>query len=89
MKTENDLLIDFNRWFFVKALGNPAKGAVVFQEWKRQRIPRLKENPATLSKEEYESRLKQLKKEAPGYLHYLQTNEFPDLPSNLQPFPKN
>lgn len=89
MKNENDLLIDFHEWLFVEALGNPAKGRLIFNEWKKAWIPKLKQPAAALSEDAYNDQLGMMKEEAPGYLHFLRSNGFPDLPPDLQPFPKN
>lgn len=91
MKTDVDLLTEFFRWLFCEALDvDPAKGSLIFSEWKRQWLPLMQQKAAkAMGDAEYKATLEKMKSEAPAFLHHLRTSNFPDLPPDLKPFPKS
>jgi hypothetical protein len=89
MKTDVDLLTEFHSWFFPAAVGDAIKGSLIFHEWKKQWLPKMNGKPQMLTDTEFAAKLEVLKNEAPGYLHYLRSTSFPELPPELHPFPKN
>lgn len=89
MKTEQDLFREFFTWLIASMGGDSAKATLLQKQFEIQIMPRTKGAGRTLSDEEYAAKFEQMKKEAPAFLHFLQSNQFPELPEKLRPFPKN
>ena len=89
MKTDDDLMREFMKWLFDHMGGPPAKAELIKVQFDRFWSSMTKKPPTPISDAEYAQKLEQMKKEAPGFLHFLESNTFPELPPHLQPFPKN
>lgn len=89
MKSDDDLMREFMKWLFDHMRGPSAKAKLIKSQFDRFWSSRAKKPPTPMSDMDYAMKLEQLKVEAPGFLHFLESHSFPELPSNLQPFPKN
>ena len=80
MKTDHDLMKEAIRWFHAST-GAPAayverKMLEFDQMWRSFQTP----PPMPMSDAEYATKLEQLKREAPAYLHFLLNNDFHETP---------
>lgn len=81
---EGDLLEDFFRYLFTSQGMSAGEAELKIVEMRK----RFEMNPGKeLSAEDYSQKLAEMKKEAPAYLYYLQTNKFPELRDDF--FTKN
>lgn len=80
-------MTEFFDWLWTSIGGDTPKTLLLNQQFKQICKSMRKKTPKPLTDEEYDKTLKQMKTEAPAFLHYLRTTHLPDLPEHLKPFP--
>ena len=78
MKTDHDLIQEAIKWFLASTGAPAAQIERKMLDFDQMMKSFRKNPPRPLSDAEYAETLEQMQKEAPGFLHFLLNNEFPD-----------